>query len=94
MANALQTPPAVAESGPAADSFAIVTSDTVPIGPSSTVPMRIRGIYVGVSGNIKITTASGNVAVFLAVPQGKILPVQAVLVWANGTTATNLIGLV
>lgn len=62
------------------------------ITPSDTVEQPIwRGIYVGSGGDIKITDYSGNATVFVAVPQGVILPIQAKLVWATGTTASSLV---
>jgi hypothetical protein len=58
------------------------------------LPFVARGIYVGVSGDIKIDSAFGDSAVvFVGVPQGTILPVRAKRVYATGTTATSLVAL-
>ena len=51
-----------------------------------------RGLYVGVSGDVKITTARGSDVTFLSAPIG-ILPVQAVRVFDTGTTATDIVAL-
>lgn len=48
-------------------------------------------IYVGVTGNVKVTTAQGDDTVFVAVPAGSVIPVQVVRVWATGTTASSLL---
>ena len=65
------------------------------ITPSDTVDLSdpTRGIYVGVSGNIKVTLVSGGTVTFLGAISGSILPVQAIRVYATGTTATNMIAL-
>lgn len=54
----------------------------------------VRAIYVGGSGNVKITDPQGNAVTFVGAVAGTILPVMAKRIWATGTTATNLIGLV
>ncbi len=81
-------PPFVEQPGPAADSYQITPSDSVQL------PTRIRGFYVGVTGDVTVVTAGGNTVLFKAIPAGKIMPVQALYVKATGTTATNLVGLV
>jgi hypothetical protein len=48
-------------------------------------------IYVGTSGNVKVTTAQGDDVVFANVPSGSVIPVQVIRVWATTTTATNLL---
>lgn len=59
-------------------------SDTVNL-PSPSV------IYVGVTGDVKVTTAQGDDTVFVAVPAGQVLPVQVIRVWATGTNATSML---
>lgn len=59
-------------------------SDTVNLGTPSV-------IYVGGAGNVKVTTAQGDDTVFLGLQPGQVIPVQVIRVWANGTTATNLL---
>lgn len=54
----------------------------------------VRALYVGGSGNVKITDPQGNAVTFVGAVAGTILPVMAKRVWATGTTATNIIGLV
>lgn len=75
--------------------FAAHSADTAQtITTSDTAPNVFSRIYVGGTGNVKITTESGNVVTFSAVPVGVVLPIRTSLVWATGTTATNLIGLI
>jgi hypothetical protein len=51
-----------------------------------------RGLYVGGTGNIKVTMLDGTDVTFQSVPVG-ILPIVVLRVWSTGTTATNIIGL-
>ena len=52
-----------------------------------------RAIYVGTTGDVKVTTKTGNTVIFVGVPAGQILPVRAKIVFATLTTASNLVGL-
>lgn len=64
--------------------LAITPSDTVNLENPSVV-------YIGVGGNIKVTTAVGDETTFVGLLAGSILPVQVIRVWNTGTTATNLV---
>jgi hypothetical protein len=52
-----------------------------------------RALYIGTSGNLRVTTTSGNDVTFANVASGTILPVSVNRVWATSTTASNIIGL-
>lgn len=68
-------------------------NEAVQITTSDTVAQPLfRRIYVGVSGDVKITTIGGNVVVYKAAPVGYLKIACASLIWATGTTATNLVG--
>jgi len=43
---------------------------------------------------VRVTTTGGNDVTFTAVPGGSLLPVSVKRVWATGTTATNVIGVI
>lgn len=64
----------------------VTTSDTVNLTTPSV-------IYVGVAGNVKVTTAQGDAVTFVGLLAGTVIPVQVLRVWTTGTTATNLIGI-
>jgi hypothetical protein len=71
-----------------ADRFVtVVTSDTVELAH------YCRAIYVGGAGDVKVTGIYGDVTTFKAVPVGTTIEVRAKLIWATGTTATNLVAL-
>lgn len=71
---------------PARHAFAITTSDTADFANHP------RAIYVGTTGDIKVTTILGDTVTFSSVAVG-VLPVQVKRVWSTGTTASNLVGL-
>jgi hypothetical protein len=66
------------------DAAAVTPSDTVNFTEPSVV-------WIGVAGNVKVTTAQGSDVVFTSVPGGTVLPVQVLRVWATGTVATNIV---
>jgi len=70
------------------DAFAITPND------ENLLAQTTRFIYAGGAGALKVKTISGAEVTFVAVPVGTILPVRAVKVFATGTVASNLIGLV
>lgn len=59
---------------------------------SDSTVVAFDGLYVGVSGDVKITDMNGVATVFKAAPVG-FLNVACTLVWSTGTTATNIVGL-
>lgn len=72
---------------PAQGATAITPNNAVDLASPTT------GIYVGTTGNLRLTTVLGDDVTFVAVPSGALLPVQATRIWATGTTATNIISL-
>jgi len=50
-------------------------------------------LYVGVAGDVKVTTAGGDDVVFTGILAGSFIPVQVTKVFATGTTATNIVAL-
>ena len=70
------------------DAYAITGNDSTALTKST------RSIYVGGSGNIKVTTVDGTTVTFNGAVAGSIIPVRVKRVFSTGTTATNLIGLI
>lgn len=65
---------------------ALTTSDTTTLS-------GVRGLYIGVSGDVAVITADKSTAVtFKSVPVG-VLPIEVVKVMATNTTATNILAL-
>ena len=59
----------------------------------ATILSGVRGLYVGVSGDVAVVTADKAASViFKSAPVG-ILPIEATKVLATGTTATNILSL-
>jgi len=71
----------------ATKAVAIVPNDTNQL----TAPCY--GIYVGGTGNIALVTKKDDDVVFYNAQAGQTIPVQASIVKATGTTATNLLAL-
>lgn len=72
----------------ASDAQTFTASDTANI----LVPQNI-GLYVGGTGDIKVTTAAGSIVTFKSVPVGPFY-IKLAQVFATGTTATNLLLLI
>lgn len=71
--------------------FAVVPSDTVSQDPTGkNMPFRI---YVGGTGNVSVTTARGETAIFSGVPAGALLPVAVRRVNVTNTTATLMLAI-
>jgi len=75
-----------------ADSCASMAFSVTPADSDMGTPAR--ALYVGVGGDVRVTTTGGNDVTFTAVPGGSLLPVSVKRVWATGTTATNVIGVI
>ena len=51
-----------------------------------------RGLYVGVSGDVKVDIG-GVTVTFTAMAAGIIHPISVTRVWATDTTATNMVAI-
>ncbi|WP_105428729.1 hypothetical protein [Neorhizobium sp. T6_25] len=75
-------------SGPAASGFAITPSD------STDLPETTRALYVGTGGHLSVRMLSGETLTLSNVPAGGLLPLRVIRVFATGTTAVAIAGLV
>lgn len=74
---------------PATKAFAITPHD------STNFSENVRGIYVGVGGDVVIVCKDGESAItFKNAVTGSVIPVRAIRVNSTNTTATNLVGLI
>ncbi len=78
------------------NAFAVTKSDTTVFpanaSQSSDRVQVTRAVWVGGAGDLSVTMISGDVAVFVGVPAGTILPIQVKQVLA-ATTASQILGL-
>jgi len=67
----------------------------VEIGVGSDTDLTVSGavVFIGVGGDVKVTTVSGDTATFKNLADGSVLAVQVRRVWATGTTATDMVAL-
>ena len=49
-------------------------------------------LYVGSTGDLKITTEGGDVVTLNEVPAGSWVWVRTSLIWSTGTTASDIVG--
>lgn len=73
---------------PAGGGFAVTPNDSANLSATTT------GIYVGVSGHVKVDMANGNTITFPNLQAGVIHPIRARRVYATGTTATSIVGVI
>lgn len=69
-----------------------LAGDAVAITPSDTAFVDLIGVYVGGTGDLVVTTASGDVT-FSTVPAGARIDLRITKVKSTSTTATNIVGL-
>lgn len=74
------------DDSPAFDAFEITTSDTAEFD------YVVRALYVGVGGDVIVTTVNGNDVTFVGVPAGSILPIRCVRV-KIASTASSIVGM-
>jgi hypothetical protein len=53
----------------------------------------VEALWVGGSGNIKITTLDGSVVTLVGAIAGSLIPIAVKRVWSTDTTATSIVGL-
>lgn len=67
---------------PSRGAAAVTPSDSADLGTAA------RALYVGVGGDLKVTTFDGNTVEFRNLTSGSILPVSVKKVFATGQTGT------
>ena len=72
--------------GSAKGAVAVTPNDSVDLAVTPT-----KGIYVGGSGDLKVTLENGDVVTFMSLSSGMIHPIAVKRIWATGTTATNIL---
>jgi hypothetical protein len=70
----------------AMDAAAVVPNDGADLAKGTT-----KGLYLGVSGDVKITLSSGSIVAFKGLSSGVIHPIAVKRVHATGTTATDIL---
>ena len=71
---------------PSAEAAAVTPHDTARIKPT-------RGLYCGVSGDVKVIMLDGTTVTFTGLAAGVVHPLTVVLVYSTDTTATNIVAL-
>lgn len=58
---------------------------------ASAQPFESRGVYVGVAGDLKITSVDGQTVVLKDLVAGIWHPMEVTHIWQNGTEATDIV---
>lgn len=75
------------------DAQAVTTSDTNDLSVTYPAQPYCRAIYIGGTGTLKVTLASGATISLAVVNPGTIYHLACKRIWATGTTATGIIAL-
>ena len=87
---------------PATDNFsrqqtqtADPASNAVLITPSDSTDLATvtRAVYVGTTGNMKVTMQDSGTVLFTGVPAGTTLPIRVTRIWSTTTTASTILAL-
>lgn len=71
---------------PATKAAAVTPSDSVDLTTTA------KSLYIGTTGDVKVTLAGGSTVTFSAHPVGYLLA-EVARVWSAGTTASNILAL-
>tara|TARA_R110000868_G_scaffold317557_1_gene578393 strand:- start:294 stop:536 length:243 start_codon:yes stop_codon:yes gene_type:complete len=64
------------------------------VTPSDTTALDFQAVYIGVAGNVAISSSDSATAVtFTGVTAGSILPIKGKRIMATNTTSTNMVWL-
>jgi len=72
---------------PATNAVLITPSDSVDLTSVS------RAVYVGTTGNMKVTMQDSGTVLFTGIPAGTTLPVRVTRIWSTTTTASTILAL-
>ena len=70
----------------AENAFAVTPNDAADLAQVT------RGLYVGVSGDVKVTLKGGDAVTFVNLAGGVIHPLRVTRVGSTGTGATSILG--
>ncbi len=75
------------------DSTVASARGVIAITPAdSDLAVYVKAIYVGTQGDVKVTAVDGTTATLVAALG--VVPVACKRIWATGTGASNIVGLV
>jgi len=81
------TRPSGGSSAPAGEAYAITPDNDTDLATPT------RGIYVGVSGDLKVDMTGVGTVTFVGLAAGIIHPISAKRVYQTGTDATDILGI-
>ena len=87
---------------PIVDSFSnqkTYTSDpltnAVLVSPNDSADLgyTTRAVYIGTTGNMKVTMQDSGTVLFTGIPAGTTLPIRVSRIWSTTTTASTILAL-
>jgi hypothetical protein len=72
---------------PATNAVLITPSDSTDLVAVS------RAVYIGTTGNMKVTMQDSGTVLFTGIPAGTTLPIRVSRIWSTTTTASTIIAL-
>lgn len=76
------------------DTISAVEAITITPNDATDLSKVTRGLYIGATGNVRVLLYYDTVPVtFVGAVTGSVLPIRVKRVYATGTTATSLVGL-
>lgn len=75
----------VIDTGPIKGGYAVTPDD------DNDLTRVARGVYVGTSGDLKVTTLDGSIMTYPGLASGIVHPITAVRIHSTGTTATDIL---
>lgn len=76
------------------DTISAVEAITITPDDATDLSNITRGLYIGATGNVRVLLLYDTTPVtFVGAVKGSILPIRVKRVYATGTTATDLVGL-
>lgn len=74
--------------GPSGGAVSVTPSDSVDLSTGVS-----RGLYVGVSGNVKVRLPDDTEVTFVGLAAGVIHPIRCKRIWSTGTAATSILAI-
>ena len=70
-------------------------SNAVLVTPSDSTDLTYvsRAVYVGTTGNMKVTMQDSGTVLFTGIPAGTTLPIRVTRIWSTTTTASTILAL-
>lgn len=70
-----------------------IRAENITPNDSADLARTTRALYVGQTGNVRVTTSAGDTLTLANMQGGVLYPIRIARILATGTTASDLVGL-